>query len=332
MSDYMHNLTDKKLSEIEKRIQEEYSQAVKEVEKKANDYMRRFKEKDKKMAEKVKNGEIKKSDYIEWRKNQLLVGKRWQELKDNLASDLLKTNEKARSMVLGFSYEAYADNFNYGNFEAETLSGIDTAFTLYDRDTVEQLIRDNPDLLPPPGKETALNIAQGNAKRWEKQQIQSVMLQGILQGESIPAIAKRLANKVSDSNMKAAIRNARTMTTAAENAGRRAGHERAEKMGVHLEDVWIATLDGRTRHEHRLLDQQSVKVGKPFHVEGYEIRYPGDPTAPGFLVYNCRCTVVAKLKGIDDDIDEIRHNSDLKGMTYEQWKESKPVYKKSKRR
>ena len=332
MSDYMHDYTDAELHKLERRIRYEYAQAAVEIQKKADDYFRRFRIKDKIKADQVEKGTLKKSEYLEWRKNQLLVGKRWTELKNNIADDVLKTNEKARSMAEKFSYAAYADNYNYGNFEAETLSGIDTAFTLYDRDTVEFLLRDNPDMLPPPGKETRLNIKLGRAKLWEKQKIQSIMLQGILQGESIPALAKRLATGVSDTNMKAAIRNARTMTTGAENAGRRAGHARAEKMGIHLEDVWIATLDGRTRHEHRLLDQQSVKVGKPFKIYGYELRYPGDPTAPPWLVYNCRCTIVAKLSGIDDDIDEIRHNSDLKGMTYEQWKASKPVYKKPKKK
>lgn len=332
MSDYMHDYTDLELQKLERRIRYEYAQSAVEIQKKADDYFRRFRIKDRIKAKQVENGTLKKSEYIEWRKNQLLVGERWTELKNNIADDVLKTNEKARSMAEKFSYAAYADNYNYGNFEAETLSGIDTAFTLYDRDTVEFLLRDNPDMLPPPGKETRLNIKLGRAKLWEKQKIQSIMLQGILQGESIPALAKRLATGVSDTNMKAAIRNARTMTTGAENAGRRAGHARAEKMGIHLEDVWIATLDGRTRHEHRLLDQQSVKVGKPFRIYGYKLRYPGDPTAPPWLVYNCRCTIIAKLSGIDDDIDEIRHNSDLKGMTYEQWKASKPVYKKPKKK
>ena len=331
MSDYMHDYTDAELHKLERRIRYEYAQAAVEIQKKADDYFRRFRIKDKIKADQVEKGTLKKSEYIEWRKNQLLVGKRWTELKNNIADDVLKTNVKARSMAEKFSYAAYADNYNYGNFEAETLSGIDTAFTLYDRDTVEFLLRDNPDMLPPPGKETRLNIKLGRAKLWEKQKIQSIMLQGILQGESIPALAKRLATGVSETNMKAAIRNARTMTTGAENAGRRAGHARAEKMGIHLEDVWIATLDGRKRHEHRLLDQQSVKVGQPFKIYGYTLRYPGDPTAPPWLVYNCRCTIVAKLSGIDDDIDEIRHNSDLKGMTYEQWKMSKPTYKRKKR-
>lgn len=331
MSDYMHRYTDAELHKLERRIRYEYAQAAVEINKKADDYFRRFVKQDKIKAKQVENGTLSWDEYIKWRKNKLLVGQRWKELKENIANDVLTTNEKARSMAERFSYSAYADNYNYGNFEAETQSGIDTSFTLYDRDTVERLIRDNPDMLPPPGKETALNIRLGRAKLWEKQKIQSVMIQGILQGESIPALAKRLANAVCDSNKAAAIRNARTMTTAAENAGRRAGHERAEKMGIHIEDVWIAVHDNRTRHEHRMADQQSVKVGQPFIIDGYKLRFPGDPSAPGYLIYNCRCTVVGKLIGIDDDIDIILHNSDLKGMTYEQWKASKPVYQKKKR-
>lgn len=332
MSDYMHDYTDHELHKLERKIRYEYAQAAVEIQKKTDDYFRRFHEKDEIKRQQVKEGKLKKKEYIKWRKNQLLVGARWKDLKNNIANDVLLTNEKARSMAEKFSYSAYANNFNFGSFEAETQSGVDTAFALYDRDTVEFLLRDNPDLLPPPGKETRLNIELGRAELWEKQKIQSAALQGILQGESIPDIAKRLAKAVCDSNMVAAIRNARTMTTGAENAGRRAGHERAEKMGIHLEDVWIATLDGRTRHEHRLLDQQSVKVGEPFKIGKYELRYPGDPAGPPWLVYNCRCTIIGKLKDVDDDIDKIRHNSDLKGMTYEQWKASKPVYKKKKKK
>lgn len=331
MSDYMHDYTDRQLQDLERRIRYEYAQATVETQKKVDEYFRRFEKQDARKRKQLEKGDITKEEYQKWRRNKMLVGKRWKELKDSLASDALRTNEKAHSMLDGFIPQAYADNFNYGTFEAESMSGIDTAFTLYDRDTVVRLMRDDPDLLPPPGRQTALNIAMGNAERWEKTKIQSIMMQGILQGESIPHLAKRLATGVNDTNMKAAIRNARTMTTGAENAGRRNAHERAEKMGIHIEDVWIAVHDNRTRHEHRMADQQSVKVGQPFIIDGYKLRFPGDPSAPGYLIYNCRCTVVGKLIGIDDDIDIILHNSDLKGMTYEQWKASKPVYQKKKR-
>ena len=66
-----------------------------------------------------------------------------------------------------------------------------------------------------------------------------------------------------------------------------------------LKKEWLATLDNRTRHAHAMLDGQQADVDKPFKVDGEEIRYPGDSTAAGHLVYNCRCTLVAAVDGVD---------------------------------
>ena len=156
------------------------------------------------------------------------------------------------------------------------------------------------------------------------------MLQAILQGESIPDIATRLSKTVSESNMKVSIRNARTMTTGVENVARIDGYNRAKRMGINLQKQWMATLDNRTRHAHRLLDGQIVDVNKPFKVDGYDIRYPGDPEAPGYLLYNCRCTLVSAIKGFDNDLSDVaQRNNKLKGMSYKQWRkakaESKPI-------
>lgn len=53
--------------------------------------------------------------------------------------------------------------------------------------------------------------------------------------------------------------------------------------------MWRATLDGRTRHAHRLLDGQMVDIGEKFKVDGYELEYPGDPSevpkGPIFLYF-----------------------------------------------
>lgn len=68
-------------------------------------------------------------------------------------------------------------------------------------------------------------------------------------------------------------------------------------------------------------------MGKPFKVDGYEIMYPGDTSAPGYLVYNCRCTLVAVLDGIDTS-DSLRRDKDglLSNMTFAQWEASKRGY------
>lgn len=144
---------------------------------------------------------------------------------------------------------------------------------------------------------------------------------------TIPNIAKRLESVVQmDHN--AAIRNARTMTTNAQNAGRIASGLWAKSKGVDSTNVWAATLDMRTRHEHRQLDGQRREIGELFEVDGYELEYPGDFShgAPGHLIYNCRCTLIPQVKGFEYNIRE-DDNLDLSaldaaGLSYDEWKKS----------
>lgn len=56
-------------------------------------------------------------------------------------------------------------------------------------------------------------------------------------------------------------------------------------------------------------------------MDGSTIRYPGDPQAPGYLVYNCRCTLVSAVKGIDQS--GAARASKLGNMSYEEWKAGK---------
>lgn len=320
--DYAHKQTDKELKLLEKRISDEYKRAVKETQKKLDKYLSDFAVKDKIKQEALKKGEITQEEYNKWRLGQIMIGKRWEEMRDTLAEDYHNANKIAAAMTRDFTYDVYALNHNYGTYEAEKGSMIDTSYTLYDRYTVERLIRDNPQLLPPPGKRTAKRIEEGKDKRWNQKVIQSVMTQSILQGESIPQISKRLATAVGDKNKASAIRNARTMTTAAENAGRIDSYERADDLGIQMQQEWIATLDSRTRHEHRQLDGMRVDVGQPFLIDGYEIYYPGDPKAAPEMVYNCRCTLIGVVSGTNIEktkASNLERHSRLKDMSYDEW-------------
>lgn len=333
MVDAGHLETEKILRDMEKEIAKEYKQAEKEVQEKLEKYIRSFTGKNERKLKLVDEGKLSQKEYEEWLYGQMAMGDRWNNLKNVLAEDYTNASQIAKSISFGHMPEVYAVNRNYGTFQVENACGIDTSYTLYDRDSVEHLFKGGR-FYPSPGKKLTEKINAGKALAWNKRQIQSVMTQAILQGESIDKIAKRIAVTVGESDRKSDVRNARTMTTCVQNAGRVDSYKRAQDMGIDLMQEWLATLDGRTRHQHRILDGQRVPVGTPFKVEGDEIEYPGDPAAKGYLIYNCRCTLVPALKGFEVNSKDLslRNTNKLGNMTYAEWENLRPRYDDSKRR
>ena len=312
--------TDKILSEVEKRINEEYKQAVKGIEAELSDYLKRFETKDKIWRGWVEDGKKTDEEYQQWRIGQMAVGKRWSDLQESLAQGLYETNKTARNYIKDACPEIFAENYNFSAYEIEKQVGVNTAFTLYSKESVERLAKDNPEVLPPVGKKVAKDIAEGKAVKWNKQQLQSVMMQGILQGDSIPKLATRLANTVGDRDRKAAIRNARTMATGAQNAGRVESYKNAKNMGIDLEQMWIATMDNRTRHSHRWLDGETKPVGEAF---SNGCKFPADPAGRPEEIYNCRCTLRGVVKGLERRSGLNRDTSAINGMSYDEWREAK---------
>lgn len=314
MSDYGHEQTDKELKRIEKLISKEYGQAAKELEDKMKKHLAKFEKKDVLMKKKLDAGQITEEEYKNWRIGQIAIGERWKEVRDSMTNTLVNTDKTAAAIIQGNSIKAYGDNMNYGTYEVEHGAKINTGFSLYDENTVKNLLKEDPKLIPMP------KVDIPKDELWNRQKLTSAVTQGILQGESIPGIAKRLAS-VADMDKNAAIRNARTYTTAAENKGRVDSYERAKDLGIKVKKKWIATLDDRTRVEHRHLDNMVVDNDAEFETDGYKISYPGDPSAEPEMIYNCRCTLVAEVEGVK--YNDERNDSKLGDMTYEEWKHAK---------
>ena len=329
MADQGHKLTDEALEALEKRLYEEYEQAAKETQEKLDKYMKKFTTKDAIWKKSVEAGLKTQEEYDKWRLQAIAAGERWEKMKDRIVADQLHVNQIAREIMDNEMPSIFELNANFALYQVEHDAQIDTSLTLYNREAVGQILRDDPDLLLPPGRRVSQQIQEGKAKRWERQKIQSVMTQGILQGESIPKLASRLASAVADSDYKAAVRNARTMATNAQNAGRYDAYNRLTNNGVELTLEWAATLDNRTRHEHRLMHGQRRNVGEPFEVSGVKIMYPAQTgsfmsieNAPQELIWNCRCTILAFVKGYEHDT--IKHSDKMGKMTFEEWLEAKP--------
>lgn len=290
--DKAHNIIDEKLVEIEKKLKSLYSSALSDMQKKSNDYFKHFMSEDEAQKEKVKMGEISEKSYIEWRKKNIMIGNGFTALKEDIAKKLLSVNEIAVAYINDELPEVYSIGYNALEKVVEGVNGY--SFALTDANTIKNLVMN--------GEKSLLPFKSVNVQkdiRWNMKNINSQVLQGVVRGESIPKIAKRIRN-VQEMNRDSSIRTARTIVTSAENKGRQDSYVKAESDGIILQKKWLSSNQpGRTRDWHFPNGFESITVDqdKPF-VNGYgEIMYPGDPSAHPANVYNCRCSMAAVVKG-----------------------------------
>lgn len=291
MADKAHTKTDEKLEEMEKRLSAIYSRAEKEIQQTADEYFSRFKAQDEKKRKLVEAGKLSESDYKKWRKNKILYGSRFKAMQEQCAQQLLKVNQTAMAYINGELPEVYALNYNALEGAVDGVGGY--SFTLTDADTVRNLATTDGSLLPLKKLDPKKDIP------WNMQKINAETLQGILQGDSIDKIAKRIQN-VQKMNKNQAIASARTIVTGAENKGRQDSYKRAEADGIVLKKEWLSSdQPGRTRDWHMpgAFESLIVDIDDPFVNEMGEIMYPGDPHAHPSNTWRCRCSMRAKVIG-----------------------------------
>ena len=287
MADTAHRLTDEKLEEMEKRLSAIYSRAEKEIQHTADEYFSKFAKQDEAKRKLLEQGKITEEEYTKWRKGKVMYGKRFTEMKEQCAKQLLNVNKTALAYINGELPEVYAINYNALESAVDGVGGY--SFTLVDADTVRNLAVTDTSLLPYKEIDPAKDIP------WNMKKINAETLQGILQGESMDKIAKRIMN-VQEMNKTQAIRSARTIVTGAENKGRQDSYARATADGIILQKEWLSTNDGRTRHSHAVLDGAIVDQEKKFD---NGLMFPGDPNGRPEETWNCRCTVAAVVKGFN---------------------------------
>lgn len=310
MADAAREWTDKRLEVMEKHIEQIYKQSQGELTEKWRVYMRRGKER----LATLYNAYLqappdKKQEYLQKYQqalqNYTLKNKWYRDMVNETTLRLANVNQIAADYINGRIPSIYTTNYN---FIDPQLQSIGIKWTIRNEHTVRNLIRDT---LP----EREVNYAKDML--WNKKQINSAVLQGILQGESIDKISKRLLPIVGH-NKTAAIRTARTMVTGAENRGRLDRYHDYEDKGVVMNKVWIATPDNRVRDWHLSMDGQEVPVDESF-IDGLgnELDYPGDSSAPPNTVYNCRCSMRSHILGIrqsDGSVKRISYSGDRPTM------------------
>ena len=108
-----HNLTEKELAKLERRIASIYGEAAKELKETVGNYFKQFEKRDAEMKEligTVVNGkEWTERDYKQWRLNQIGRGERFKALQKRVAERYTKANQTAwappRPTPCGLKYQ-----------------------------------------------------------------------------------------------------------------------------------------------------------------------------------------------------------------------------------
>lgn len=174
-------------------------------------------------------------------------------------------------------------------------------------------------------------IAHGTLKANERARVRRAVTQALIKGESYNKMARAVKTALS-SSLSDALRIARTEAHRAQMDGSVAAFDRAEKQGVKVRRLWVATKDERTRDTHRALDQEPAveKDGEyGWYVGGTWATKPGDERLPPEEVINCRCVVTEEVEGLEPELIRVRgagvqkYKDYMASTKYEDWKKGK---------
>lgn len=309
--DYAHEWTEKEIKRLAEKLRYHYRKAARELGEKAKKHLGAYEVGRARMAKMLDSGAITESEFREWCAKRAVMLSRDTAMIGELANLAQGATVEARRLISGAMPSVYQECADITTFTIDKAIGRNVLFSLVDRDTVLYMLQDNPWFLP---FNDEVGLFAGGTK-WHSQKLTSAITQGVLQGESVPQVAKRVQS-VTDMDYAASERAARTALTCAENMGRQYSYERAIASGIKGQKKWEATLDGRTRDSHREMDGVTVGVMERFPNGLIE---PADPMGEAGEVYNCRCTSVFVLEGTEDlELDRFSRLPD--DVTYDEWK------------
>lgn len=147
-----------------------------------------------------------------------------------------------------------------------------------------------------------------------KKQIAKHISRGIATSSSYAHIARNI-DGASNTGFNKAMRIARTEGHRIQVLSANDAQHAAKAKGCEVVKQWDATLDGRTRPMHRLLDGKLAEIDEPFVVDDIEVMYPG-----GFGIasqdVNCRCALLQRARwALDaDELKTLKERAEYYGL------------------
>lgn len=261
---------------ILKELKRSYKQALKDIDDKLAKLIGRLK---------TEEGEINK-DSIEYQ-----IGHQ-KSLQTQIKAILEQMNTQQFESISAFLQQCYEDGFIGTMYDLQH-QGIPLTVPI-DQKNVVKALKNNSKL----SKGLWGDLADDNSELQAR--IRAEISRGISQGSSYDKISKLLAEHMSIGYSKAA-RIVRTESHRISQEATLDAQHKAKDKGADVVKQWDASLDGRTRKEHRKLDGQIRELDEPFEVGGLKAMCPGKFNRPEHDI-NCRCTILQRAKwALDED-------------------------------
>ena len=320
-----HKFTDKEIERLENSLKRHYGKTNKKVTEILSEYLKRYEDTIAEYEERVDSGEMTEQQYEDAVYMLITTGNEWAQTEDQIVSEYVKADASAMEIVGASMITVYLYNALYKsqrmNSRASDKFSLDFELPriFRDEDSPFAIITDLLNgrafrrMLPPP------NPDKMKDRLWHRIKLNSIVRQGIRKGKSINKIAEDL-ERLTGMDIKAAFRAARTACTNAENSAKLdAMIAFRDKYGIDVKKMWYATLDGRTRTHHREIHGEIRELEEKF---SNNLLFPADPNGDPSEVYNCRCTMLEIIEGVDTSIADAPS-----GKSREEWLKEKPKSK-----
>lgn len=264
--------TDAALKKLEKQIKSVYTKAYQELKEEAASVL----------------AKIELNPDMPLSQKMALMSKydRLNTLSDQLSKTAYEANSTAQRMINNEMVNIYEINYNG---DAEKFG-----FALTDNTAIKKILKE---------EENPFNmISSLRDKTGIRNEMKGQLMTGLLKGEGIPKIARRLKN-ISEKSLKDSIRIARTETTRVVNSAKMDIGAEGQRLGFDMWKRWVATTDGRVREDHLAMNGVEVPQDSPFVLpDGSKVMFPGDISmgAPPEQTINCRCIMVEFIKEVEN--------------------------------
>lgn len=285
MTDKAHILTDKEIERMERHLSVIYRSVGKKIDKLFSEYAETIKEQSDKLlqavndAETPKDKQAAKQAYIRFYSATVKRDKRFKKTQQAAINALYSANKQSAEYINSKMAKIYAENYN------QTGRGIqsDTESEYSFKPVTVEDAREY-------GEITIQGVDKQKDGKWNAKNIASALVVGAIALQTADKVFGGASKRTARRNLDTANRQASDTATDAENKGRIDSMYRARDEGFHVQKIWIATLDNRTRDTHIEYDGMDAVELDYEYAPG--LKEPRDSGCSIMAeVCNCRCRI-----------------------------------------